>query len=91
MVAVEAMNYGLPIIMTDVGCAGELVENEKSGLVVLVGDQGKLEEAMVRLISDENLRKNLTESALSAVKNLPSKEEIMALYKQSWEKAMKNK
>ena len=31
MVAVEAANYGLPIIMTDVGCAGELIENEKSG------------------------------------------------------------
>ena len=91
MVAVEAANYGLPIIMTNVGCAGELIENEKSGLVVPVNNQIKLEEAMVRIIKDDSLRKKLAEGALSAVKKLPSKEETLALYKQSWEKARQNK
>ena len=91
MVAVEAASYGLPIIMTDVGCAGELIENEKSGLVVPVNNQVRLEEAMVRIINDDNLRKKLAEVAISVVKKLPSKEETMALYKQSWEKATKNK
>lgn len=91
MVIIEAANYGLPIIMTDVGCAGEFIENEKSGLVVPINNQAKLEEAMIRLINDDNLRKNLAEGALSAIKNLPSKEETMALYKKSWEKAIKNK
>jgi len=88
MVVVEAANYGLPIIMTDVGCAGELIENEKSGLVVPVNNQVKLEEAMIRIINDYNLRKNLAEGALLAIKNLPSKEETLSLYKQSWEKAI---
>lgn len=91
MAVVEAASRGLPIIMTDVGCAGELVENEKSGLVVPVNNQIKLKEAMVRIISDENLRKKLTEGAFLAIKKLPSKEETLALYKQSWEKAIKNK
>jgi len=91
MVAVEAANYGLPIIMTDVGCAGELIENEKSGLVIQVNNQVKLEEAMIRIINDDNLRKKLAEGAFSATKKLPSKEETLALYKQSWEKAIKNK
>jgi len=91
MVAVEAANYGLPIIMTDVGCAGELIENEKSGLVVPVNNQVKLEEAMVIIIKDDSLRKKLAEGAFSATKKLPSKEETLALYKQSWEKARQNK
>ena len=91
MVIVEAMNFGLPIVMTDVGCAGELVENEKSGLIIPVNDQSKLEEAMARIIDDADLRKKMAENALLAVKNLPSKEETLALYRQSWEKAMKNK
>jgi len=91
MVAVEAANYGLPIIMTDVGCAGELIENEKSGLVVPVNNQIKLEEAMIRIIKDDSLRKKLAEGALLAVKKLPNKEETLALYKQSWEKARQNK
>lgn len=91
MVVVEAVKFGLPIIMTDVGCAGELIENEKSGLIIPVNNQSKLEEAMERIIGDENLRKKLAENALIAVKNLPSKEETLALYKKSWEKAMKIK
>ena len=91
MVAVEAANYGLPVIMTDVGCAGELIENEKSGLIVPVNNQVELEEAMVRIINNDSLRKKLAEGAFSAIKKLPSKEETLALYKQSWEKAMKNK
>ena len=91
MVAVEAANYGLPVIMTDVGCAGELIENEKSGLIVPVNNQIKLEEAMIRIIKDDSLRKKLAEGALSATKKLPNKEETLALYKQSWEKAIKNK
>jgi len=91
MAVVEAISCGVTIIMTDVGCAGELIENEKSGLVVPVNNQVKLEEAMIRIICDENLRKKLTEGAILAVKKLPSKEETLALYKQSWEKAIKNK
>ncbi len=91
MAVVEAASYGLPVIMTDVGCAGELIENEKSGLIIPINNQSKLEEAMIRIINDENLRKKLADGAFSAIKNLPSKEETMALYKQSWEKAMSNK
>jgi len=91
MVIIEAARYGLPVIMTDVGCAGELIENEKSGLIVPVNNQIKLEEAMVRIIKDDSLRKKLAEGALSATKNLPNKEETLALYKQSWEKARQNK
>ena len=91
MVVVEAMSHGLPIVMTDVGCAGELIENERSGLIVPVNNQAKLEEAMIKFINDDNLRKKLAEGAFSVVKNLPSKEETMALYKQSWEKAIENK
>jgi len=81
----------LLIIMTDVGCAGELVKDGESGIVIPINDQAKLEEAMIRIIKDNNLRKKLAEGAFSALKKLPSKEETMALYKQSWEKATKNK
>ncbi len=38
LVIVEAAQYGLPIIMTDVGSAGDLVVNNVSGLVVPVND-----------------------------------------------------
>ena len=91
MAVVEAASFGLPIVMTDVGCAGELVENEESGIVIPVNNQSKLEEAMIRFINDDNLRKKMADGAFSAIKYLPNKQETMALYKKSWEKAVSNK
>ena len=91
MAVVEAASYGLPIIMTDVGCAGELIKDGESGIVIPVKDQAKLEEAMIRIINDDNLRKSLAGGAFAVLKNLPNKEETLSLYKQSWEKARQNK
>ena len=91
MAVVEAASYGLPIIMTDVGCAGEFIKDGESGMVIPVNDQVKLEEVMIKLIEDDNLRKKLMDGTLSAVKKLPNKEETMVLYKKSWEKARDNK
>ena len=87
MAVIEAGSYGLPIIMTDVGCAGEVVHDGESGIVIPVGDQKKLEEAMMKLIQDRELRKRLGENARQAVIKLPSKDKILELYKESWGKA----
>lgn len=89
MAVIEAASYGLPIIMTDVGCAGEVIVNGESGMVIPVGDQGKLEESMLKLIEDKELRRKLGENARQAVLTLPNKEETLALYKKSWENALK--
>jgi len=87
LAAIEAASFGLPIIMTDVGCAGEVIKNEESGLVIPVGDQGSLEDAMVRLIIDEDFRIKIGKGALEAIKKLPPKEEIFQKYLESWNKA----
>lgn len=88
MVVIEAASFGLPIIMTDVGCAGEVIKNNESGLVTPVGDKQRLVEAMLKIIEDENLRKKLGENAKLAVSQLPNKEQILELYKKSWRKAI---
>ncbi len=85
LAAVEAASYGLPIIMTNVGCAGELIKDGVSGLVVPVGDQKKLTEAMGQLIVDKELREALGQNAAKSVRNLLNKEENLALYKKSFE------
>jgi glycosyltransferase involved in cell wall biosynthesis len=60
----EAMNEGLPPIVTDaMQGALELVEHEVSGLVVPVEDHYALAEAIKRLINDEALRHRLGENA----------------------------
>ncbi|OGZ34770.1 MAG: hypothetical protein A2174_02410 [Candidatus Portnoybacteria bacterium RBG_13_41_18] len=85
LAAVEAASYGLPIIMTNVGCAGELIKDGINGLVVPVGDQKKLTEAMGQLIVDKELREALGQNAAKSVRNLLNKEENLALYKKSFE------
>jgi len=89
LVILEAASYGLPIIMTDVGSAGYLIINNESGIVIPVGDKDKLVEGMIRLIEDEVLRLKFSNNVKIALKSLPTKEQILILYKQSWGKALK--
>ena len=91
MAIIEAAHFGLPIIMTNVGCAGEVIKDEESGLVVSVGDKQKLVEAMLKIVEDKNLRKKLGENARMAVSRLPSRAEILNLYKASWQKSVGRK
>lgn len=102
LAVIEAANFGLPIIMTDVGCAGELIKGfehaatngvhanenkDASGIVIPVGDQRALEKAMIKLIKEPELREKLGQGARRAVEKLPDKEETLKLYKESWQKA----
>ena len=80
MVIVESVIYNLPIIMTDVGCAGEFVKNEESALIIPVNDRDKLSEAMERIYQDEKLREKLIKNAREVLKKLPNKKETLDLY-----------
>lgn len=88
LAVIEAAGYGLPIIMTDVGCAGEVIKNNESGIIVPVGDKEKVVEGMLKVIENKDLRERFGENAKSAVSRLPGKEQILDLYKKSWEKAV---
>ena len=91
MAVIEAGSYGLPIIMTDVGCAREVIKDGESGIIIPVGHQSKLEESMVKLIQGEDLRSGLGENARQAVSKLPNREQILELYKESWVKVYRVK
>jgi len=86
MSIVEAMAVGCPVIMTDVGCAGELVKDKVTGQVIPVGDVKALSQAIIK---DNELRSIMKTKALAAVKQLPAKEEYLKKYKQSWELVLK--
>lgn len=90
LAVIEAGQFGLPIIMTDVGCAGDVIINNESGLVIPVGAKEKLVAAMLSIIRDDNLRKKLGKNAKLAASRLPDKEQTLKLYKLSWETAAEN-
>lgn len=85
MTVVEAMACDCPVVMTDVGCAGELVVNGESGLVAPVGDQAALASAINKLIADPLLREKFKNAGLLAVNKLSNKEQYLSDYKKSWE------
>ena len=51
-VVLEAMASGLPVVATDVGSVGEMVEDGRSGVMVPAGDVGALQEAVKALLGD---------------------------------------
>jgi glycosyltransferase involved in cell wall biosynthesis len=58
-VAAEAMASGLPVVAVHAGGVTDLVRDGETGLVVPPNDPKALGEALLRLLSDQDLRKDL--------------------------------
>lgn len=82
MTVVEALAAGCPVLMTDVGCAGEVVHDGNNGLVVPVGDLSALMHALEQILSG-------TVYLTPSLPPLPSQKEYLAQYRKSWEDALK--
>jgi glycosyltransferase involved in cell wall biosynthesis len=78
---VEAMACGIPVIATQ-SYAGieDIIEHEKTGLLIAVADEKALSESMFRLLNDEELRRSLSIEAKKKVENF-SIEKITKKYK----------
>ena len=62
-VVLEAMSAGIPVIATNAGGTGEVVENEVTGLLIPVGDEAALQTAIERLWKNPDLARSLTSTA----------------------------
>ena len=80
----EAMSFGLPVIVTD-GSPGplELIEDEKTGLVVPVNDAMSLAKAIEKLIRHPVLRASLGQAAMLRVADYSPEKAIGA-----WEEVL---
>ena len=66
-VILESMAMGVPVVVTDISAIPELVEDGKTGLLVPPGHPRKLAEAMLRLLTDVQLRNRITVAARQRV------------------------
>jgi len=62
-VVVEAMLVGTAVVATNGGGIPELVEHEKTGLLVPMGDAVGMAQAIGRLLQDGELRQRLATAA----------------------------
>ncbi len=63
MSILEAFSRGAAVIATPVGAVPDVVENERTGLLVPVGDVDALASAIRRLVEDPALRRKLGQAA----------------------------
>ncbi len=74
VVILEAMACGVPVIGTKIGGISDVVINEYNGLLVEPKDVQGLADAIIRVLSDENLRHNLSRGALSTTQHVKQNE-----------------
>lgn len=63
----EAMESGLPVIATNVGGVPEVIENEKTGLLVEQKNPSILAKAIDRMLDDKELRQRVLENSKQIV------------------------
>jgi glycosyltransferase involved in cell wall biosynthesis len=85
MTVVEAMAAECPVVMTDVGVAGELVKDGYNGIVVPVGDKAKLKEGILKMMEDKTMRASFILSSNLTASKFPTKEKYLKSYRQNWE------
>lgn len=62
VVLLEAMSHGVPVIGSDVGGITDIIEHEKTGLLVPPSDAGDLAQAIARVIEEPDLVRRLGEA-----------------------------
>lgn len=82
LVVNEAMNFELPIIVSDmVGCAEDLVKNGENGFIYKVSDIEKLAEYLEVLIKDKDLKEKMSRKSKEIIKKYSYGESIRLFLK----------
>jgi glycogen synthase len=67
IVALEAMESGCPVVVSDVGGLKEIVEHKVNGMKFISGSRDSLNDNVVELLNNELLRKSVSEKAYDTV------------------------
>lgn len=89
MSTLDAAKSHIPVIMTDVGIAGDIIKDGNNGIVVPVGDKTKLVKGILTFIKNTNFRNNLIKNSQNPTLPYESFEDYLRLYKESLEQCLK--
>lgn len=86
-----AYAFGKPVVVTNVGSVPEIVDDGKTGLVVPPRDSRALAQAIITLLKDNRLRKEMGENARKKLKEDFSWDRITEKTIRVYEKAIKSR
>jgi glycosyltransferase involved in cell wall biosynthesis len=84
VVLLEAMSYGIPAVASDIGGITDIIENEKSGLLVPPADPEKLARALERLARDPALAARLGNAGEQRARDVFGWPAIMAKWEECY-------
>lgn len=88
---IEAVAAGRSVVMTDVGCAGEVIVNKNTGLVVPVEDPIALAEGIIELLDHAGEAEIFARNARSIVMKLELPERSQEHIRDSFEKTRRDR
>lgn len=79
MTCAEALFFGIPVIAANSGGPAEIIDNNRTGILVENGNVGDMAHAMLLLASDEFLRKTMQENSRIVIREKFSVKNTSAL------------
>jgi glycosyltransferase involved in cell wall biosynthesis len=76
----ESMAAGLPIITTPVGANKDVIITNYNGILVNPGDLKSIEENIIRILKDQDLRKKLSDNGKSTFENEFEESKVVKKY-----------
>lgn len=84
-VVTESVMNHTPVIMTDVGCAHEWLENGKQGIIVPIEDKNALTLAMSRVLENTSLHETLVRGCIEKAATIPLFDQYVKELVFSWQ------
>lgn len=85
---VEAMAAGVPVVASDAGGPGEIIEHGKSGLLIQPGDKEALEQSLRRLLKEADSRRQLAEQGRRRAKERYDLERVVTQVEEVYARAV---
>ena len=90
-VALEAMFFGKPVVASKVGGIPEIIEDQKTGLLVPPNDSGKLAKGILNLVRDPQLRQFMGQSGQEVTQTKFNPDRIIDQTLRLYEQAISSK